>query len=59
MDGSQAEYHQEGEGGKYLLGRQLSSRFYVGGEQHEHDSHNTDSEVGIVAGPNECSSENY
>ena len=59
MDGSQAEHDQEGEGGKYCLGRQLSSCSHIRGEQHKHDGCNTDSEVGVVAGPNECSSENY
>ena len=53
------EYDEEGEGGEYLLGRQLSFHFHVRGEQHKHDDRNTDSEVGIVAGPNEFSLENY
>ena len=59
MDGGQAKYYQEGEGGEDPLGGQFSSRFHIRGEQHKHDDHNTDSKVCIVAGSNECSSEDY
>lgn len=59
MDGGQAKYCQEGEGGEDPLGGQFSSHFHVCGEQHEHDGHNTDSVECIVAGSNECSLEDY